>query len=152
MMNKVKVILKENIKSIGKKDEIVNVSDGYARNFLFAKGLAVEATPGNLAKLQTKKDSQAFKKNVEKEEAQKIAEKLAKIKLEFKVKAGENGKIFGGISTKEIAEKLEKEYQIKVDKKKIELKEAIKTLGITNVEIKLYEGVVGKVKVHASEF
>lgn len=144
-----KVILKQDIKSIGKKDEIVNVSDGYARNFLFAKDLAVEATPGNLAKLQTKKDSQAFKKNVEKEEAQKIAEKLSKIKLQFKVKAGENGKIFGGISTKEIAEKLEKEYQIKVDKKKIDLKEAIKTLGITNVEIKLYEGVVGIVKVQA---
>ena len=144
-----KVILKQDIKSIGKKDEIVNVSDGYARNFLFAKDLAVEATPGNLAKLQTKKDSQAFKKNVEKEEAQKTAEKLAKIKLQFKVKAGENGKIFGGISTKEIAEKLEKEYQIKVDKKKIDLKEAIKTLGITNVEIKLYEGVVGIVKVQA---
>ena len=99
-----KVILKENIKSIGKKDEIVNVSDGYARNFLFAKNLAVEATPGNLAKLQTKKDSQNFKKNQEKEEAEKIAQKLSKITLEFKVKAGENDKIFGGVSSKEIAE------------------------------------------------
>ena len=146
-----KVILKENIKSIGKKDEIVNVSDGYARNYLFVKNLAVEANAGNLAKLQTKKDSQQYKKNIEKEEAQKIADELSKIKLEFKVKAGENGKIFGGISTKEIAEKLEKEYQIKVDKKKIILKEAIKVLGITNVEIKLYEGVIGKVKVQAKE-
>ena len=146
-----KVILKENIKSIGKKDEIVNVSDGYARNYLFSKNLAVEATSGNLAKLQTKKDSEQYKKNIEKEEAQKVADQLSKIKLEFKVKAGENGKIFGGISTKEIAEKLEKEYQIKVDKKKIMLKEAIKVLGITNVEIKLYEGVTGKVKVQAKE-
>ncbi len=142
-----KVILKDNIKSIGKKDEIVNVSDGYARNFLFAKNLAVEATPGNLAKLQTKKDSEKFKKDTEKEEAKKIADKLEKIKLEFKVKAGENGKIFGGISSKEIAEKLDEEYQIKVDKKKIDLKETIKSIGITNVEIKLYEGVIGKVKV-----
>ena len=142
-----KVILKENVKSIGKKDEIVNVSDGYARNFLFAKNLAVEATPGNLAKLQTKKDSEKFKKDTEKEEAKKIADKLEKIKLEFKVKAGENGKIFGGISSKEIAEKLDEEYQIKVDKKKIDLKETIKSIGITNVEIKLYEGVIGKVKV-----
>lgn len=142
-----KVILKENIKSIGKKDEIINVSDGYARNYLFAKNLAVEATPGNLAKLQTKKDSEAFKKNVEKEEAMKVADKLSKIKLEFKVKAGENGKIFGGISSKEIAEKLEKEYQIKVDKKKIELKETIKTLGVRTIDIKLFEGVIGKVKV-----
>ena len=145
-----KVILKDNIKSIGKKDEIINVSDGYARNFLFAKDLAVEATPGNLAKLKTKKDSEQFKKDIEKEEAKKVAEKLEKIKLEFKVKAGENGKIFGGISSKEIAEKLEKDYQIKIDKKKIEMKEAIKTLGITNVEIKLYEGVTGKLKVQAS--
>ena len=146
-----KVILKENIKSIGKKDEIVNVSDGYARNYLFSKNLAVEATSGNLAKLQTKKDSEQYKKNIEKEEAQKVADQLSKIKLEFKVKAGENGKIFGGISTKEIAEKLEKEYQIKVDKKKIILKEAIKVLGVTYVEIKLYEGVIGKLKVQAKE-
>ena len=123
-----KVILKENIKSIGKKDEVINVSDGYARNYLFAKDLAVEATPGNLAKLQTKKDSAAFKKGQEKEEAEKVAEKLAKITLEFKVKAGENGKIFGGISSKEIAEKLEKDFSIRVD-------------------IKLFEGVVGTIKV-----
>ena len=142
-----KVILKDNIKALGKKDEIVNVSDGYARNYLFAKDLAVEATAGNLAKLQTKKDSQAFKKNAEKEEAEKLAEKLAKITLEFKVKAGENDKIFGGVSSKEIAEKLEKDYQIKVDKKKIDLKEPIKILGVKKVDIKLFEGVIGTVKV-----
>ena len=142
-----KVILKENIKSIGKKDEIVNVSDGYARNFLFAKNLAVEATPGNLAKLQTKKDSAAFKKSQEKDEAQKVADKLEKLTLEFKVQAGENGKVFGGVSSKEIAEKLEKEYEIKVDKKKIDLKEPIKILGVKRVDIKLFEGVLGTVKV-----
>ncbi len=142
-----KVILKENIKSIGKKDDIINVSDGYARNYLFAKNLAVEATQGNLAKLKTKKDSEQFKKDVEKEEAKQLAQKLEKIKLEIKVKAGENGKIFGGVSSKEIAEKLESDYQIKIDKKKIDLKEAIKTLGITVVDIKLYEGIMGKLKV-----
>ena len=142
-----KVILKENIKSIGKKDEIVNVSDGYARNFLFAKNLAVEANAANLAKLKTKKDSEKYKKNQEKEEAEKIAKKLSEIKLEIKVKAGENGKIFGGVSSKEIADKLEQEYNIKIDKKKVDLKEAIKTLGVTIVEIKLYEGVIGKLKV-----
>lgn len=142
-----KVILKENIKSIGKKDEIINVSDGYARNYLFAKGLAVEATAGNLAKLKSKQDSEKYKKDLEKEEALKIAEKLGKIKLGFKVKAGENGKVFGGVSSKEIAEKLEKDYSIKIDKKKVELKDAIKTLGITKVQIKLFEGVTGEVKV-----
>lgn len=142
-----KVILKENIKGIGKKDEIKNVSDGYARNYLFAKDLAVEATNANLAKLKSKKDSEQYKKDVEKEEAKKIADKMEKIRLSFKVKTGENGKVFGGVSSKEIAEKLEKEYSIKVDKKKIELKDAIKTLGITKVPIKLYEGVVGNLKI-----
>ena len=142
-----KVILKENIKSIGKKDEIVNVSDGYARNFLFTKNLAVEATKSNLAKLKTKKDSEQYKKDQEKEDAEKIAKKLSEIKLEIKVKAGENGKIFGGVSSKEIADRLEQDYDIKIDKKKIELKETIKTLGVTIVEIKLYEGVIGKLKV-----
>ena len=142
-----KVILKENIKSIGKKDEIVNVSDGYARNYLFVKNLAVEATTANLAKLKSKKDSEQYKKDLEKEEAQKIADKMERIKPQFKVKIGENGKVFGGISSKEIAEKLEKEYGIKIDKKKIELKDTIKTLGITKVPIKLYEGVIGNLKV-----
>lgn len=142
-----KVILKENIKSIGKKDEIVNVSDGYARNYLFAKKLAVEANNENLSKLKAKKDSENYKKDIEKQEAKKAAEELEKIKLQFKVKQGENGKIFGGISSKEIAEKLEKQQKIKVDKKKIELRESIKTLGITKVSIKLYEGVIGTIKV-----
>ena len=132
-----KVILKENIKSIGKKDEIVNVSDGYARNYLFAKKLAVEANNENLSKLKAKKDSENYKKDIEKQEAKKVAEELEKIKLQFKVKQGENGKIFGGISSKEIAEKLEKQQKIKVDKKKIELRESIK----------LYEGVIGTIKV-----
>lgn len=142
-----KVILKENVKSIGKKDEIVNVSDGYARNFLFAKNLAVEATAGNLAKLQNKKNSEDFKKSKEKEQAEELAKRIGKITLEFKVKAGENGKIFGGVSSKEIAEKLKTEYQIEVDKKKIDLKEPIKILGIKRVDIKLFEGVIGTVKV-----
>ena len=142
-----KVILKENVKSIGKKDEIVNVSDGYARNFLFAKNLAVEATAGNMAKLKNKKNSEDFKKSKEKEQAEELAKKLGKITLEFKVKSGEKGKIFGGISSKEIAEKLKNDYQIEIDKKKIDLKEPIKILGIKRVDIKLFEGVVGTVKV-----
>ena len=142
-----KVILKENVKSIGKKDEIVSVSDGYARNFLFVKNLAVEANAENLSKLKSKKDSEQFRKSQDKEEAEKIAQKMGKIKLQFKVKTGENGKIFGGVSSKEIQEKLEKDYSIKVDKKKIELKETIKILGITRVQIKLFEGVVADLKV-----
>ena len=136
-----KVILKADIKGVGKKDQIINASDGYARNFLFPKNLAVEANAENMSKLKAKQDSNAYKKSQEKEEAEKIAEKL------LKVKSGANGKIFGGVSSKEIAENLEKQYQIKVDKKKIDLKETIKTLGIITVDIKLFEGVIGKVKV-----
>ena len=100
-----------------------------------------------MSKLKAKQEANQYKKDVEKEEAQKIAEKLSKIELVIEVKAGENGKIFGGVSAKEIAENLENKHQIKVDKKKIELKETIKTLGERTIDIKLYEGVVGKVKL-----
>lgn len=142
-----KVILKADIKGVGKKDEVINASDGYARNFLFPKNLAVEANAENMSKLKAKQDSNAFKRTQEKEEAERIAEKLSKIMLKIPVKSGANGKIFGGVSSKEIAENLEKQYQIKVDKKKIDLKDTIKTLGTFSVDIKLFEGVVGKVKI-----
>ena len=142
-----KVILKADIKGVGKKDQVINASDGYARNFLFPKNLAVEANAENMSKLKGMQDSKAFKKSQEKEEAERIEDKLSKILLKIKVKSGANGKIFGGVSSKEIAENLEKQYQIKVDKKKIDLKETIKTLGTITVDIKLFEGVIGKVKV-----
>ena len=142
-----KVILKADIKGVGKKDQVINASDGYARNFLFPKNLAVEANNENMSKLKAKQDSNAYKKSQEKEEAKKIADKLSKILLKVSVKAGENGKIFGGVSAKEISELLEKEYKIVVDKKKIELKETIKTLGVRTITIKLYEGVIGNLKI-----
>lgn len=142
-----KVILKADIKGVGKKDQVINASDGYARNFLFPKNLAVEANAENMSKLKAKQDSNAYKKSQEKEEAKKIAEKLSKILLKVPVKVGENGKIFGGVSAKEIADLLKKEYKIEVDKKKIELKETIKTLGVRTVTIKLYEGVIGNLKI-----
>ena len=142
-----KVILKADIKGVGKKDKVINASDGYARNFLFPKNLAVEANKENMSKLKAKQDSAKYQKDKEKEEAIKVADKLSKILLKIKVKAGENGKIFGGVSAKEIAQELSKEYKIEVDKKKIDLKETIKTLGVHNVEIKLFEGVVGKLRI-----
>ena len=142
-----KVILLQDIKGVGKKDQVIDVSDGYVRNFLFPKNMAVEANNENMSKLKSKQDSNAFKKQQEKEEAQKIADKLSKIILKIPVKAGGNGKIFGGVSTKEISDLLEKNYKIKVDKKKIELKETIKELGTRNVTIKLYEGVVANLKI-----
>jgi len=142
-----KVILLENIKGVGKKDEVINASDGYARNFLFPKKLAVEANAENMSKLKGKNDSTAYKKSVEKEEAQKVAEKLKNITLKVTVKAGENGKIFGSITSKEIADNLREQHKIEIDKKKIDLKEPIKTLGSFSVNIKLYEGVIGILKV-----
>ena len=142
-----KVILKADIKGVGKKDQVINASDGYARNFLFPKNLAVEANKENMSKLKAKQDSNAFKKSQEKEEAKKIAEKLSKIQLTIPVKAGENGKIFGGVSAKEIAELLKENYKIEIDKKKIELKETIKTLGARTIQIKLYEGITGNLKI-----
>lgn len=142
-----KVILKADIKGVGKKDEVINASDGYARNFLFPKNLAVEANTENMSKLKAKQDANQFKKDVEKEEAQKIAKELSNITLKIEVKAGDNGKIFGGVSSKEISESLEKTHNIKIDKKKIELKETIKTLGTRQINIKLYEGVIGVLKV-----
>ena len=142
-----KVILLDNIKGVGKKDEVINASDGYARNFLFPKKLALEANKENLAKLQAKQNAKQFKKDTEKEEAKKMAEQLKNITLTIAVKAGENGKIFGGITAKEIAENLKEKEKMEIDKKKIILEETIKTLGVTNVTIKLFEGVIGTLKV-----
>ena len=143
-----KVILKEDIKGVGKKDEIINASDGYARNFLFPKNLAVEANKENMAKLKAKEQSNAYKKEQEKQEAQKVAEQLGKIMLTIEVKAGENGKVFGGVSSKEIADILQNSHNIIVDKKKIDLKETIKELGLKTINIKLYEGVIAKLKIN----
>ncbi len=142
-----KVILLDNIKGVGKKDEVINASDGYARNFLFPKKLAIEATKDNLVKLKAKQDSNQHKKDLEKAKAIEIADKLKDIVLKIQVKAGDNGKIFGGVTSKEISENLKSQYNIDIDKKKIVLKETIKVLGTVNVDIKLYEGVSGSLKV-----
>ena len=146
-----KVILLDNIKGVGKKDEVINASDGYARNFLFPKKLALEATKDNLVKLKAKQDSNQHKKDLEKAKAIEIANKLKEIVLKMltmHVRAGENGKIFGGVTSKEISENLKTQYNIDVDKKKIVLKETIKVLGTVNVDIKLYEGVLATLKVN----
>ena len=143
-----KVILKADIKGVGKKNEVINASDGYARNFLFPKNLAVEATPENMQKLNSQNQAKQYRKDQEKEQAQEIAKKLETLAVEIKVQAGENGKIFGSVSSKEISESLEKQYKIIVDKKKIEIKEPIKVLGTRTIEARLFEGVVGKIKIN----
>ena len=143
-----KVILTQDIKGTGKKDQIINTSDGYARNFLFPKNLAVEANAENMAKLKSKQQANAYKKDQEKEEAKKLAEEMGKIMLTLSVKVGENGKVFGGISSKEITEALQKTHKITVDKKKIDMKDTIKELGTKIIRIKLYEGVIAELKVN----
>lgn len=145
-----KVILTVDIKGVGKKDEIINANDGYARNFLLPRKMAVEANSQNMSLLQGRKDSANFKKEQEKENAIKTQEKLSKIMLTIKVKSGENGKIFGSITSKEITAELKKQHNIEIDKKKILLKESIKELGTFNVQIKLYEGIIGTLKLQVN--
>ena len=142
-----KVILLQDIKNVGKKNEVINANDGYARNFLFPKKLAVEANKDNMLKLEAKQASNAHKKNLEIEENRKKAKQIEEITLDLKVKAGANGKTFGGITTKEIAEGLKKQTGIDIDKKKIALKETIKTLGTYTVEVKFGDGVNAKLRI-----
>ena len=142
-----KVILQADIKGVGKKDQVIEASDGYARNYLFPKKLAIEANAENMNEWKAKQNSQAYKKSQEKEEAKKIAKKMENIMVKVEIRAGENGRIFGSVSSKEIAENLEKQHKIVVDKKKIDLKEPIKSLGVRVVDVKLYEGIIGKLKV-----
>lgn len=147
-----KVILKENIKGVGKKDQIINAADGYAKNYLFPRNLAVPADAGNRNNLKAKQDSEQFRKAEERKASEALAEKMKEITLKFEVKAGENGRLFGAITAKEIAEMLKNEYNITVDKKKILLEDSIKVAGTQKIEIKLNEGVVGKVTVMVVAF
>lgn len=142
-----KVILLSDIKGVGKKDEVINASDGYARNYLLPKKLAVEANAENMNKLNNKKEAASYRKDVEKQNAEALAKKLKGIMLKIKVKAGENGKIFGGVTAKEISDNLKSQYNFAVDKKKIELKETIKTLGSFSVPVKLFEGITADLRV-----
>lgn len=142
-----KVILTQDVKALGKKDTIVNVSDGYARNFLFKNKLAVEAGNSNLNELNNKLVANKYKKDTEKARAEELAQTISKITLEFSIKTGDNGKTFGSVTSKDISEKLLEKEKIEIDKKKIILSEPIKMVGIRTVEIKLAEGVIGKIKI-----
>lgn len=142
-----KVILKQDIKGVGKKDQIINAADGYARNFLFPKNLAVPADAGNLNSLKAKNDAKAAQKDRNLENSKKLAEELKDKVLTIKVKAGNNGKLFGGVTSKEISENMKTQLNIEIDKKKVVLNEVIKQEGIFNVDLKLQEGVVAKIKV-----
>jgi len=145
-----KVILLKDVKALGKKGAVVDVSDGYAKNFLLKGKLAAEANAQNMNVLKTQEGSKMFKRERDFEEAQKLAEKMKEMTLRFKVKAGEGGKLFGSITSKDISDKLLSEYKIETDKKKVYLNDAIKSAGITVVEIKLFEGVTAKIKVEVT--
>lgn len=145
-----KVIFLQDVKGQGKKGEVKEVSEGYARNFLLPKGLVQIATTGAAKTLEQMNAAADKKKEREKQEAQALAAKLSEMTVVIKAKAGEGGRLFGAITSKQIAEALEKQ-KIVIDKRKIELDEPIRTLGVTKVPLKLYPEVKGTLSVQVSE-
>ncbi len=146
-----KVVLLQDVKDLGKKGELVNASDGYARNYLFPRKLAVEATAGKLKELEDKKSSEKNRKEKELSAAKELADKISKVEIIFKTKAGENGKLFGSITGKDVADALKSQHKIEVDKKKVVLHDAIKALGTYQVEIKVYPEVSAKINIKVVE-
>jgi large subunit ribosomal protein L9 len=142
-----KVILKQDVKGLGKTEDMVNVSDGYARNFLFPRSLAVEASANNINVMKTKKEAEKYKKDREIARAKELAAKVKEAIVVIKTKAGENGKLFGSITSKDISDKLKSDFKLDIDKKKINMPEAIKALGTFEVEVKLYPEVSSKLAV-----
>lgn len=145
-----KVILLQDVKSVGKKGEVVNASDGYARNFLFPKKLAQEANDVNMHILNKKNEADRKKKLAEIEEAQKVANELKDKEVVIYAKSGDNGRLFGAITTKDISQEMEKQLNITIDKKKIVVN-TIKTMGSYDVEVKLYPEISTKIKVIIKE-
>ncbi len=146
-----KVIFLQDVKGSGKKDEIKEVSDGYARNFLIGKGLAVEATAKNLSDLAGKKSSEQHKIDVAKAQAVESAAKLKGKKVVIKAKAGAGGKLFGAVTAGNVSEAVEAQLGVKAEKKKIALSSEIKAFGTYTAEIKLYTGVSEKITVDVTE-
>lgn len=143
-----KVILLEDVKNVGKKEQVVEVADGYARNFLIRNRKAVEASKTSLGILDNQKLQDDLKEKQRIAEAEILKEKLTKITLIFDVKTGEGGKVFGSVSTKQIAEKLQKDHGITIDKRKIVDNGAINTLGLNKISIDLHKTVSAQITVH----
>lgn len=141
-----KVILTQDVKNLGKKGDIVNASDGYARNFLLSKGLAKEATEGNVKVTNAQKEAERKQKLADTEAALKLSNELKEKELVMKAKAGDGGKLFGAITSKDIAEEIKKQLNLDFDKKKISVNN-IKSLGVYEAEIKLYTGISGKLTI-----
>ena len=145
-----KVVLKQAVKGLGKKGELVNTSDGYARNFLFPKGLAVEANAQSLTELKNREQSAKYKIETEIAAAKKSAAELEGKTIVLTAKAGANGKLFGSVTSKEIAEKVKAQFGIETDKRKVVV-EDIKQFGTYEFEIKLYQGISAKLFVRVGE-
>ncbi|MBQ1995871.1 MAG: 50S ribosomal protein L9 [Clostridia bacterium] len=145
-----KVVLKQDVKGLGKKGELVNASDGYARNFLFPKNLAVEANAQNMSELKNREQAEKYKIATETAAAKANAEKLSGKTIKITAKAGANGKLFGSVTSKELSEKIADEFGIKVDKKKIVVDD-IKQFGTFEFEVKLYTGISAKLFVMVGE-
>lgn len=146
-----KVIFTQNVKGKGKKGEVKEVPIGYANNFLLKKNYAVEATPGNLKQLELQKKRAKQERQQEIEDAKALKETLSNIEVEVSAKTGEGGKLFGSVSTKQIAEALKAQHDIKIDKRKMDLPNGIHSLGYTNVPVKLDKEVEGTIRVHTVE-
>ncbi|QHG77648.1 50S ribosomal protein L9 [Staphylococcus aureus] len=146
-----KVIFTQDVKGKGKKGEVKEVPVGYANNFLLKKNYAVEATPGNLKQLELQKKRAKQERQQELEDAKALKETLSNIEVEVSAKTGEGGKLFGSVSTKQIAEALKAQHDIKIDKRKMDLPNGIHSLGYTNVPVKLDKEVEGTIRVHTVE-
>lgn len=146
-----KVILLEDVKSLGKKGEIVNVNDGYARNFILPKKLGVEATGKNMNDLKLQKANEVKVAQEQLDAAKELAAKIEAGQIGLSIKFGEGGRSFGSVSTKEIATAVKEQMNLEIDKKKIQLKDAIKTLGTHTVPVKLHPKVTAQLKVVISE-
>lgn len=146
-----KVILLQDVKALGKKGEVVNVNDGYARNFILPKKLGVEANGKNLNDLKLQKDNEAKVAQEHLDAAKKLAEELKAGKVVLTMKVGEGGRTFGSVSSKEIAEAVKEQMHLDIDKKKIQLKEQIKTLGTHIVSVKLHPEVTAELNVSVKE-
>ena len=146
-----KVILLQDVKSLGKKGQVVEVSEGYARNYVLPKKLGVEANNTNVNNLKLQKQKEERKAAQELADAKAMAEKLKEVTIEVKVKTGEGGKVFGSVSAKEIVEAAKKQKNLTIDKKKLLMDEAIKSCGVHIIKIRLHKDVIGEFKVHVSE-
>ncbi len=143
-----KVILLKDVKGLGKEGDLVNSKDGYARNFLFPKDLAIEATPGNLKKWEDRNRQLEEKKQEEIKEANLLKEKIENLTVDIKAKGGSAGKLFGSITSQDIATALNAQHKIDIDKRKIDLKDNIKTTGLKEVDVKLYPEISAKLKIN----